>query len=105
MRTLLSIVLLLAPYQARESQAAKPEPTPPKSSVEGAVWKITFADDFDGTAIDPQRWNIVHEDRTCRVNNFWHRDCAQLSGKGQLRMITRKSLVKPGWHDTLLHRN
>jgi len=72
----------------------------PEAPIEGAVWKQTFADEFDGTVIDPNNWNIRHENRTPRKNNFWHRDCAQLDGNGYLRMITRKSTDKPDWHDT-----
>ena len=74
--------------------------TPPAPPIEGAVWKQTFGDDFNGTVIDPNRWNIRHENRKPRKNNFWHRDCAQLDGKGHLLAITRRSIDKPDWHDT-----
>lgn len=57
--------------------AAKLPPLP----IEGAKWKQTFGDEFDGSTIDPNNWNIKHIDRTCRKNNFWHRDCAALDGK------------------------
>ena len=72
----------------------------PEVPIIGAVWKQTFTDEFNGTVIDPNHWNIRHENRTPRKNNFWHRECAKLDGNGLLRMITRKSPDKPGWHDT-----
>ena len=98
MKTNLTYLLILTAVTFAKTETL-PTNLPP-SPIEGATWKLVFADEFDGTVIDPNNWNIRHEDRTCRVNNFWHRDCAKLDGNGHLRMITRKSPGKPGWHDT-----
>ena len=100
MKSLILANLLLV---AAGTLAASPKPHKtvlPKPPIEGAAWKQTFADELDGTVIDPNHWNIRHENRTPRKNNFWHRDCVQLDGEGFLRMITRKSGDKPDWHDT-----
>lgn len=98
MKTNLTYLLILTAVTFAKTETL-PTNLPP-SPIEGATWKLVFADEFDGTVIDPNNWNIRHEDRTCRVNNFWHRDCAKLDGNGHLRMITRKSPGKPDWHDT-----
>ncbi|MBI9016746.1 MAG: glycoside hydrolase family 16 protein [Phycisphaerae bacterium] len=98
------IVALLAFSITVWADTAKPakkiEVKIPKSPIAGAKWKLTFNDEFDGKVIDPNKWYVVHADRTCRDKNFWHRDCAKLDGKGKLKMITRESPDKKGWHDT-----
>jgi len=72
----------------------------PKPPIKGAAWKQTFADEFGGKTISGDKWVVRHNNRACRVNNFWHRECAKLDGSGHLRMIIRKSPGKPDWHDT-----
>ena len=94
------VSLLIVSFQTFANTSGTYQTILPEPPAEGGVWKQTFADEFDGAVIDPNHWNIRHEDRTCRKNNFWHRDCAKLDGDGHLRMITRKSIDKPGWHDT-----
>jgi beta-glucanase (GH16 family) len=96
---ILSLTLMFAVLSvgaAQKQQTAKLPPSP----IDGAAWKQTFGDEFEGPAIDPNEWNVRHEGRTCRKNNFWHRDCAKLDGKGHLRVITRRSTDRPDWHDT-----
>jgi beta-glucanase (GH16 family) len=100
MRPFLTIAILIITAGAF-AQAPKAHKTAlPAAPIDGAVWKQTFADEFDGTVIDPNHWNIRHENRTPRKNDFWHRECAKLDGNGLLRMITRKSIDTPDWHDT-----
>ena len=89
---------LLSAQLAKEQPPAQTELPP--VPVNGAKWKQTFGDEFAGHTIDPNNWYVRHENRSCRKDNFWHRDCAVLDGKGHLRIITRKSADKPDWHDT-----
>ena len=100
MKSLFTTVILIISAGAFADEPKSHKRNPPASPIEGAVWKQTFADDFNGTVIDPNHWNVRHENRTPRKNNFWHRGCARLDGNGLLRMITRKSTDKPNWHDT-----
>ena len=100
MKSLLTTAILIITLNGCANTPTKHKTVLPDPPIQGAVWKQTFDDEFNGTAINPDHWIIRHENRSPRPNNFWNRDCAKLDGKGHLRMITRKSLDKPDWYDT-----
>lgn len=100
MKTLIAIALLVLPVVVFGKPSAERRTELPDPPIEGASWKQTFADEFGGSAIREKNWVVRHNNRACRKNNFWHRECARLDGEGRLRMIIRKSSGKPGWHDT-----
>ncbi|NLK41643.1 MAG: glycoside hydrolase family 16 protein [Planctomycetes bacterium] len=96
---LMGMAVLLQVLGQVEKPAAEAV-VPPAAAGQGNIWKLTFADEFDGTVIDPNLWTVVHRNRPQRKNNFWHRECAVLDGRGLLRVITRKSPERQGWYDT-----
>ena len=61
---------------------AKPQPT---FDPVAAGWPLVFSDEFDGTAVDTNKWRLTGEK--------WKREYASLSGDGRLLI---KADVRPG---------
>ena len=55
---------------------------------EGKQWKLAWHDEFDGDKLDESKWNRLGDWK--RRDGFWVKDDAYLSGKGTLRLRTKK---------------
>jgi beta-glucanase (GH16 family) len=62
-------VILIEAIQALPTPQSTPEWLGQRPPVEGA-WAMTFRDEFDGTAIDRERWNIYTENYWDKASHF-----------------------------------
>jgi len=56
---------------------------------EGKTWKLAWSDEFEGTQIDPSKWEIMGDWR--RRDGFWVKEDAYLDGTGNLILRTKKA--------------
>ncbi|UCG58038.1 MAG: alpha-L-fucosidase, partial [Phycisphaerales bacterium] len=78
---------LSAETQAKTSDADTTEGFMPPIA-EGTRWKLVWADEFEGTAIDESKWEILGDWK--RRDGFWVKDDAYLDGEGHLLLRTKK---------------
>jgi hypothetical protein len=80
---------------ARAKQPSNPVPTPTPTQIPGfpppQYSRLVFADEFNGTAIDGTKWEVIGDD--VRRIGWWFADFALLDGQGHLLVKTDK---KPG---------
>ncbi len=55
---------------------------------EGQRWELAWSDEFDGTAIDPSKWDVMGDWK--RRDGFWVKEDAYLDGQGHLILRTKK---------------
>ncbi len=55
---------------------------------EGQRWQLAWSDEFDGTAIDETKWDIMGDWK--RRDGFWVKEDAYLDGQGHLILRTKK---------------
>ncbi len=60
------------------------EPPQDTLTLEGREYILTFEDDFDGTALDPTKWERCPEWKRQDLNNYWDDDMSWLDGEGNL---------------------
>lgn len=84
------------PWGAEASAAtagATPAAAPDKSETlpplpAGRRWKLVWNDEFDGTALDPKKWDVMGDWK--RRDGFWVKEDALLDGNGHLLLRTKK---------------
>ena len=81
----LSFVVLLVLIAGVGSRAAE-EFLPPLP--EGQRWQLAWSDEFDGTAIDTSKWDVMGDWK--RRDGFWVKEDAYLDGQGHLILRTKK---------------
>ncbi len=84
MRLSILIALLLA--QALDAQEA---PKPDAPAEIGAGYKLVWRDEFDGTQLDPAKWQHFTPGKP-RKDGFNDPSCAVLDGEGNLRITLRQ---------------
>ncbi|MGN0666224.1 MAG: family 16 glycosylhydrolase [Huintestinicola sp.] len=52
--------------------------------VDGRRCALTFEDNFDGTELDPGKWERCPEQKRQDLNNYWDDDMSYLDGEGNL---------------------
>jgi len=55
---------------------------------QGQEWTLAWSDEFDGTRIDPAKWDVMGNWR--RRDGFWVKEDAYLDGQGHLILRTKK---------------
>lgn len=55
---------------------------------EGQQWELTWSDEFDGSAIDQTKWDVMGDWK--RRDGFWVKEDAYLDGQGHLILRTKK---------------
>ncbi|HDP34312.1 MAG TPA: glycosyl hydrolase family protein [Candidatus Hydrogenedentes bacterium] len=55
---------------------------------EGRVWELVWQDEFEGDAIDPDKWEVIGD--SPRRDAFWVKDDTYVDGKGALVLRTKK---------------
>ncbi|UCD51360.1 MAG: alpha-L-fucosidase [Phycisphaerales bacterium] len=84
-RVHLYVVVLLVLIAGVGAQAAEEFlPTLP----EGQHWELAWSDEFDGTAIDTSKWDVMGDWK--RRDGFWVKEDAYLDGQGHLILRTKK---------------
>ena len=53
----------------------------------GQQWKLAWADEFNGTQLDPAKWEILGDWK--RRDGFWTKSESYLDGRGSLVLRTR----------------
>ena len=85
-----AMVLLVAIGLASGAAGAQAKLEPPDSlppAPKGAVWKLVWHDEFDGTTIDTTKWEVMN----CRRRaGWWSPEAVALDGKGHLVIRTLK---------------
>lgn len=82
--SLLALTLLVIPGPA---VAGSPDPALPAPPA-GCEWRLAWADEFGGTALDPAKWEVMGDSK--RRDGWWVRDDAYVNGRGHLVLRTRK---------------
>ena len=78
---ILLVMVFLTDGRARAGEFLPPLP-------EGQRWELAWSDEFDGTAIDPTRWDVMGDWK--RRDGFWVKEDAYLDGRGHLILRTKK---------------
>lgn len=75
---------------AAAASGAGPNATPEflPSLPDGQSWKLTWSDEFEGSAVDPSKWELLGDSK--RRDGFWVKEDAYLDGKGNLLLRTKK---------------
>ncbi len=55
---------------------------------EGKGWKLAWSDEFEGSTIDPSKWELLGDSK--RRDGYWVKEDAYLDGKGNLILRTKK---------------
>ncbi len=55
---------------------------------EGKSWKLAWSDEFEGSAIDPSKWEVLGDYK--RRDGYWVKADSYLDGQGNLILRTRK---------------
>ena len=102
----LALALTTAPCLAEKPAAPSPKPVKLTTSVklpatdpskgenflpalpDGQSWKLVWSDDFDGTAVDTKKWNILGD--APRKDGWWMKEDVRLDGKGALEIRVKK---------------
>ncbi len=58
-------------------------------TLEGATYRMTFLDDFNGTELDKRKWSLCPQQTRQDVGGKWDNSCTSLDGKGNL-ILTAK---------------
>lgn len=53
-------------------------------TIDGVPYSLTFEDNFDGTELDPMKWEKCPEYKRQDLNNYWDNDMSYLDGEGRL---------------------
>jgi len=93
---LLAVITAILPGARGPSLTAAPKavaaPDAPKQFLPpapaGKRWQLAWSDEFNGTAIDPSKWEILGDWK--RRDGYWVKADAYLDGKGHLVLRTRK---------------
>lgn len=75
-------LVLFAPALA----AAEISPLP--AAPAGTAWRLAWADEFDGSRIDPSRWEVIGDSK--RRDGWWVKEDSFVDGQGHLVLRTRK---------------
>ncbi|HPC96254.1 MAG TPA: alpha-L-fucosidase [Sedimentisphaerales bacterium] len=54
----------------------------------GQQWKLAWSDEFDGTQIDPSKWEVMGDWK--RRDGFWVKEDSYVDGQGHLVLRTKK---------------
>ncbi|NIA14724.1 MAG: family 16 glycosylhydrolase [Nitrospiraceae bacterium] len=58
------------------------------SPGKGKMWRLVWKDEFDGTEIDPAKWEVLGDWE--RKGGYWVREDAALDGRGNLALRTKR---------------
>jgi beta-glucanase (GH16 family) len=77
--------LLLGAGLLAPEDLTPPDELPP--APEGKQWSVVFQDEFDGAALDAEKWDVPEYQRR---DGWWSRESISLDGEGNLRMAVLK---------------
>jgi len=81
------LLLVLAGLTGCASLRGAPQPVLPSGAGAGP-WQLVWHDEFDGTAIDEAKWEIVGD--MPRRDGYWVKEDAYLDGNGRLVLRTKQ---------------
>ena len=84
-KLLIGMFFLVVSHAAIAAQPEK-DTLPPASA--GKTWKLVWHDEFDGTALDTSKWEVMPD--APRKGGWWMRKAVSLDGKGHLVIRTLK---------------
>ena len=80
-----SLLSALAVVAALGSSVFADSPTDRKTIlIDGKIYCLTFEDDFNGTELDPEKWERCPEWKRQDLNNYWDDSMSYLDGRGNL---------------------
>ena len=84
MKLLVAIALLAVQAPAGATNETTGLPMLP----EGQEWKLAWSDEFDGTQVDTNKWDVMGDSK--RRDGWWVKEDSFLDGKGNLVLRTKK---------------
>jgi beta-glucanase (GH16 family) len=67
---IVATVLLLAGLSACSDNGGSPSTPAPSGTAPVAGWKLAWVEDFDGTSLDPTKWNVRTDTSNANENSF-----------------------------------